>query len=363
MFLAVRELKHSKLRFLLIGLIMILITCLVFIISGLAEGLSADNGSSIQNMNADALVLQSDVDKRLDRSVLSEKKLDEIRDLGIDAVPLGQKMASAIREGTDRKMDATFFATWAESFLVPPVVEGKSLDPDRPDGVLVDEKLKREEGLRLHDVLQDEVSGEKLRVIGFTSGQTFSHTPVIYVTTQKWAKIQPSGASNLYNGVAVRGKADAVKKIETSVDGVEAVSKEEALKSIPSYQAEQTSLNMMIAFLFVIAAFVLAVFFYVITLQKTQQFGVLKALGANTGYLAGNLIGQVILIAAVSIAVGVGGTFAMNALFPAGIPFALDTGMILQYSALLLGVAVAGSLLSLVRVAKVDAMEAIGRVD
>ena len=56
MFLAIRELKHSKLRYLLIGLIMVLVALLVFIISGLANGLSSDNASSIQNMKADYFV-------------------------------------------------------------------------------------------------------------------------------------------------------------------------------------------------------------------------------------------------------------------------------------------------------------------
>ena len=51
MFLAIRELKHSKVRYLLIGLIMVLVAWLVFIISGLANGLSAENASSILCMD------------------------------------------------------------------------------------------------------------------------------------------------------------------------------------------------------------------------------------------------------------------------------------------------------------------------
>lgn len=39
---------------------------------------------------------------------------------------------------------------------------------------------------------------------------------------------------------------------------------------------------MIIAFLLVIAALLIGVFFYVITLQKTQQLGVLKAIGTKT---------------------------------------------------------------------------------
>ncbi|MCM3338847.1 hypothetical protein M3650_09365 [Paenibacillus sp. MER TA 81-3] len=40
MFLAIRELKRAKSRFVLIGLIMVLVACLTLIVSGLANGLS-----------------------------------------------------------------------------------------------------------------------------------------------------------------------------------------------------------------------------------------------------------------------------------------------------------------------------------
>ncbi|MEB9935945.1 ABC transporter permease, partial [Bacillus cereus] len=56
MFLALRELKQSKLRYGLIGLIMVLLSFLVLVISGLANGLSYDNASSIQNMEANKFV-------------------------------------------------------------------------------------------------------------------------------------------------------------------------------------------------------------------------------------------------------------------------------------------------------------------
>ncbi|HHQ0972437.1 TPA: ABC transporter permease, partial [Listeria innocua] len=42
MFLALRELKHSKLRYILIGLIMVLIAWLVLFVTGLANGLAND---------------------------------------------------------------------------------------------------------------------------------------------------------------------------------------------------------------------------------------------------------------------------------------------------------------------------------
>lgn len=58
---------------------------------------------------------------------------------------------------------------------------------------------------------------------------------------------------------------------------MEVITKSDAVSAIPGYKEEQGSLLMMIAFLYVISAFVLAVFFYVITIQKTSQFGILKS--------------------------------------------------------------------------------------
>ena len=55
---------------------------------------------------------------------------------------------------------------------------------------------------------------------------------------------------------------------------------------MPGYTAENGTIMMMLVFLIVISAFVIAVFFYVLTIQKTQQFGVMKAIGASNGFIA-----------------------------------------------------------------------------
>ncbi len=54
-----------------------------------------------------------------------------------------------------------------------------------------------------------------------------------------------------------------------------------SIASIQDLKKEQGTLTMIIAFLLVIAALLIGVFFYVITLQKTQQLGVLKAIGTK----------------------------------------------------------------------------------
>lgn len=58
MFLAWREIKHTKVRYALIGFIMILIIWLVLFVTGLANGLASDNASAIKESPASYYVLE-----------------------------------------------------------------------------------------------------------------------------------------------------------------------------------------------------------------------------------------------------------------------------------------------------------------
>ncbi|MPY67933.1 FtsX-like permease family protein [Deinococcus sp. SDU3-2] len=115
-------------------------------------------------------------------------------------------------------------------------------------------------------------------------------------------------------------------------------------------------------FLVVVAAFVMAVFFYVLTLQKTPQFGLLRAIGASTRTLAGSLVAQMLLLTTLAVALAALITLGLVTLLPAGIPFALTPSVLLAASALLIGVAALSSLLSLRSIARVDPLIAIGTV-
>lgn len=381
MFLAIRELKHSKTRYLLISLIMILIAWLVLFVSGLAKGLSSDNASSIQNMNADYLVVDQNSDHRLNRSVMTDDLLAEIRSAAdksgdeIEAAPLGVQMSSVTQAGSPRKIDATFFAIEAEGLLAPKLAEGRMIDDTAVDEAVADRSFKAEEGLKLGDVIEDQASGRQFTIVGFTEGQSFSHAPVIHVNFAAWKTIaggpraageevkdEDGNVGNVaFNAIALKASDTAAERIGTEMSGVEVISKSEALKGIPGYKEEQGSLLMMIAFLFIIAAFVLAVFFYVITIQKMNQFGVLKAIGAKTGFLVRSMLAQVLSLSIFSLAVGIALTYGVAFMLPDSMPFELNFKLVGGSSLLFLAVAVAGSLLSLYRVAKVDAIEAIGR--
>lgn len=364
MFLAIRELKQSKLRYLLVALIILLVAFLVFMISGLAQGLSADNASAIQHLKGNYFVLDSDSGHRLNRSSVPGKVTDELGKEGITAVEkLSVEMFSAKLGSKDKNVDIALFATNSDGYLVPEPAEGEPIH-NKGTEILVDSSLKRE-GLQIGDTLKMGPEDTPFTVKGFVDGSRFSHTPVVYMDPKGFKKLEGTRAKTVsdqepkVNTIIFQTEDSHIQALKQALSEYEIATQKDILKNLPSYSQEQASLNMMIGFLFVIAAFVLAVFFYVITLQKRNQFGVLKALGAKTSYLAANLLGQVMLVTSVCVILSIVITYGVKQILPEAMPFSLNPATVVIYSIILLAVSLAGSLLSLIQIAKVDPVEAI----
>ena len=370
MFLALRELRHSRLRYLLIAAIITLIAWLVFLLSGLANGLSTDNGAALIHMKADHLVFQSNVKLYLHRSILPMSDVQADKQVpGVSATaPLGHLTVTVQRGASSTQIDSTMLAIDPVSFIAPKITSGQALDPSGGNGVVIDDTFKRH-GVKLGDELLVTPAGQRLHVIGFTTGQTYNHLPVIFTNIPLWQSIKfaapgsAGGVTDPISAVAARMNNGSASLVEQQVPGVDVATRNVALQSLPGYSEENGTITMMLVFLFVIAAFVLAIFFYVITLQKSSQFGVLKALGASTRFLALDLIGQVMILTIVGVVVGVILTFAVSTIIPADLPFALSYRLIVTYGIVLLLVGFAGSLISLRRIARIDPLVAIGRVD
>jgi len=345
MFLAIRELFYAKTRFLLIGFIIVLIASLIFIISGLAKGLSANNASALQELPADYIVMEKGADTELAKSLVPKQALESIQDIkGIqDVAPLTVRMANTTTT-SGKAVDLALFITDEKSMLLPKAIQGKSLASKKD--ILVDQTIQ-DDGVKLGEKLT--FADQTFHVAGFTEDQRYSHTPVAYMTDNQADKV---------NAFAIKTSMDQ-QQVQDKLKNYSVFTKKEALKGIPSYSEEQASLNMMIVFLLIIAAFVLAVFFYVMTLQKRGQFGILKALGAKTGYLIKNLLGQVATISVVCIAIGAGLTYVIGNVLPDGMPFVISASSLLQSSLLILVMALLGSLVSMFQVAKIDPLEAI----
>ncbi|PZX02942.1 putative ABC transport system permease protein [Psychrobacillus insolitus] len=375
MFLALKELKHGKLRFTMIGLIIVLIAWLVFILSGLGNGLSTLSAATIKNWEAEHVVYENGAGATFSKSLLSQSLQSEIEaQPGVEEVaPFSQAViailpTAGVTEG-EKKVDTALLGIEAGTFLHPEVVEGKALDPNIKNGVVGNIILKDQKGYAIGDVIAIDGSELEVEIIGFVENETFNHLPSLFanmdfVRDYKYAAPgSNNGVEDAINAFAVLGKDVDAEQMIKAVDGVEVVTKSAAINGMPGYTAENGTIMMMLVFLIVISAFVIAVFFYVLTIQKTQQFGVMKAIGASNGFIARAIVSQVFVLSFFSILVGIGLTYLTAMVFPEEMPFNLDPALVITYGIVLLAISVGSSLFSVRRISKIDPLTALGRVE
>jgi len=373
MYLAIREMRYAKGRYALIATIMVLVSFLVLFVTGLAQGLAYDNAASVKNMAATHFVLEQDSNHRFTRSQVDQDQLNQARSVvgQENAEPLGVKMTTVSPTGDTKKIDVTLFMVNPEGWLAPTVTEGSPITDQTKGQVVVDHKLS-ESGVTIGTVLVDQASGTEWTVGGFVQNESFSHSPVVFLNEQEWLALQGSSRTSqgsvdtnanapIYNAIAIKEGSDQVDRMSAAMPNTEVITKSDAVSAIPGYKEEQGSLLMMIAFLYVISAFVLAVFFYVITIQKTSQFGILKAIGTRNGYLAGSVSLQVLVLSVGSLVISVLLVRLFESILPASMPFQLSFSTLALTCVLFILMSVAGSLFSVWKVTKIDALDAIGR--
>ncbi|PHK50118.1 ABC transporter permease [Staphylococcus edaphicus] len=349
MFLAWNEIKRNKLKFSLIIGVLIMISYLLFLLSGLASGLINMNREGIDKWQADAIVLNKDANQTVEQSIFNEK---DVKDTYNKQTTL--KQSGVIVSNGNVEENALLFGVTDNSFLIPKMIEGKKFTSNNE--VIADETLK-EKNFKIGDHLSLSQSDEKLKIVGFSESAKYNASPVLFANNQTIEKINASLGQNKTNAVVVKDKHWKDKHVNNDLEAIEI---ESFVKNLPGYQAQNLTLTFMISFLFVISATVIGIFLYVITLQKTNLFGVLKAQGFTNGYLAKVVLSQTLIIAMIGTVIGLLLTLITGAFLPSAVPIKFSAVTLVVYGVVLILVSLIGSLFSILTIRKVDPLKAIG---
>ncbi|HHO6455514.1 TPA: ABC transporter permease [Staphylococcus aureus] len=349
MFLAWNEIRRNKLKFGLIIGVLTMISYLLFLLSGLANGLINMNKEGIDKWQADAIVLNKDANQTVQQSVFNKKDIENKYKKQATLKQTGEIVSNGYQ-----KDNVLVFGVEKSSFLVPSLIEGHKATKDNE--VLADETLKNK-GFKIGDTLSLSQSDEKLHIVGFTESAKYNASPVIFTNDATIAKINPRLTGDKINAVVVRDTNWKDKKLNQEL---EAVSINDFIENLPGYKPQNLTLNFMISFLFVISATVIGIFLYVMTLQKTSLFGILKAQGFTNGYLANVVISQTLILALFGTAFGLLLTGVTGAFLPDAVPVKFDVLTLLVFAIVLMIVSVLGSLFSILTIRKIDPLKAIG---
>lgn len=356
MFLALNEIVHSKLRYALVAGVMFLIAYLVFFLTGLAYGLAQDNRTAVDKWEADYIVLSKDSNTNLGMSMITKKTAEEVK--GGEVAYLAQTPGVVTsKDNKDAgKINVSFFGIDPSQFLMPKLVEGKEFSGN--DEAVGDISLKEEYGLKIGDTVKLSGSDKTFKLTGFTENTKFNVSPVLYTILDAYQEIRfektDTSENARINAVVVRGSVDKMP------DGLEKISIAKFINELPGYNAQVLTFGFMIGFLIVIAAIVIGIFIYVLTMQKINIFGVLKAQGITGGFIARSVVAQTFLLSVFGVALGLLGTVETSLVLPDTVPFQSNWLFFGVISVLMLVVAVLGALFSVRTIVKIDPLKAIG---
>ncbi|MBU3061407.1 ABC transporter permease [Nocardia sp. NEAU-G5] len=347
MFVALRDLRAARGRFGLITLVVVMVALLVSFLSGLTAGLAHQNISALQRMSGDTVVFaDTGSAPSFDSSALTADQVRTWQRAGGSVDPVGISHSQATRTGSAPAQVALFGvdgnAFGSHTATAPGTVE-LSAPAAKTLGASAGDRI----GLGTGTFTVAAIGGD----------DWYAHTPVVWMSLADWQAAVPHGgaatilvASGVHDAAAVNSAAHTAT---TSAKG--------SLQAIGSYKAENSSLTLMTVMLFAISALVIGAFFTVWTIQRTPDIATLKALGATTGSLVRDALGQALIVLVIGVGIGVGVTTIAGMAIGSAMPFVLSATTTVLPAAALIGLGLLGAAFALRFLATTDPLTALNQ--
>jgi putative ABC transport system permease protein len=376
MFLALRDLAFAKGRFALMSMIIALVAFLMTLLSGLASGLIKNNISALMALDVTHIAFEYNERPNYRNSMVERDMWEGWRtaDGVLAAEPLGHTMFTARRPDNEPLDDVVLWGVEPGSFLEPTVFAGKQLQGPE-DGVIISALLANKHAVRLGDVIVLDRVLTKLKVIGISEEQNIAHVPVIYAPMRKWqeatygppggpppGEVLPDILFDYASVIALKLAPEADIEALDIDEGTVSLDKNSAYAASSGYKEEVQTVQMIQAFMVIISALVIGAFFTIWTIQRTQEIGLVKALGGSSGYLLKDTMGQALIVMFLAVSLGtLVAVWLGLSLEESGKPFMLVRDDILGSSGLLIVAGLVGSMVSVRLITRIDPIIALGR--
>lgn len=319
LFLAIRNLMQEKTRLLISVGGVAFSVLLIMSIQGLYQGWSNKIGEYIRTVPADYWVTQTGATDMFHTPSVLPLKLGDFL-AGVDGVatakPFSGRRVSIEHNGKD--INLYVIADDTENNVGAParVVEGKSA-PAKGE-IIIDRTVGRSEDIRIGDTLS--VAGRRLRVSGYSDGGYILSFSFAFATKDDAENIlQLPNATNFFLVTVKDGvdKSAVASRIEAE-PAVDAITKDRFVENNTNIVRDTFLPIIMVLLLIGIAVgmTVIGLTIFTSTIEKSREYGVLKAIGVSnrqlytvvvqqaiTAAVAGYLLGAVLALA-VSAAAG-----------------------------------------------------------
>lgn len=353
MYLALKEIRHEKLRYTLIVAMIVLITYLIFILSSLATGLAGENTEAIDSWNAKSIVLNRDANVNLSQSNITK---DQLKKANLTEKQSLIGLAPVVVKHHDRKKEsAQFVGLNKNQFIAKDLTPYSGRKIQHNHEVVVDQQFKLD-GYKLGDQVKFNSSSTKYKIVGFVKNSKLNVAPAVYGSLKNWRALRNIPGGQLAGSAIISKTAN----FKVSDKALKTYSNSYVISKLPGYSAENTTFGFMIGFLMVISLVIIAVFLYILTIQALPTYAVLRAQGIPSAVLVKNIISQSLILMAAGIAIGAVFTLITANLIPFGVPMAFNVPFLSMMAIGLLLMGLIGAAIPARKIATVDPVQVIG---
>lgn len=366
MFLGIKDMLFAKGRFALMGSVVALITLLLVMLTGLTGGLGKQNTAALESFGADRYAFgttgsgQAEV-SFTNSSITAQTASDWKNTAGItSAEPIGFTQTKV--EGNSSAAAAVVGVDPASSLIHDSVGSAVSGREDvSGQQVVLSETVATDTGVGVGDQLS--IAGQEFTVAGISADTFYSHSPVVWASTESWQGItrqtHVSGDAAVVGTVlALKGTTDWEAAASSTHTAVTTVSG--SFAGLAAFASEQGSLKTMQGFLYAISALVIISFLTVWTIQRTRDLAIVRALGGSTSYLMKDAISQAAIVLFIGAGLGLLVGWALGSLAANAVPFQLSALTLIGPALGIWVLGIFGSLIATARVSKIDPMIALG---
>ena len=280
--LALTELRRRPSRFATATVILTLIAILLMFLGGLLDGLINSSVGALRVQQADAIVydstaqasfVRSRIDPELHATVEAVPGVTEVGGLGL--VQVGARVPG---NGPRDLASVALFGYEIAPSGVP--------DPP-PDGQAYADDVLKTDGVEVGMTIELGPARTPVEIIGFVSDTSYSGQGALWASPTTWrdtlAANRPGAqvADGVFQALVVQGDVDDLPAvIDAATDGrTESFTVPEAVDAIPGVEQQRSTFGQIIGVTVAIALVVIALFFALLTVERTALYGVLKALG------------------------------------------------------------------------------------
>jgi len=372
--LALRELRRSKVRFILLTVAIGLLVFLAFFMQTLLVNLLGFFTGALEHQSATVLVYGKDARRSLEGSVITPAQVAAVGAVeGVGSSgPLGERSFTVRANGKD--VDAILFG-YDLGGPGEPTRMTTGLLPQRA-GEGVGSSIDADQGFGVGDTVEIVPGGAgagtplPIRIVGTADKSRFSVLPTVFVSWDTYvaaAKVaNPAATTVLPSAVAVipaKGvsPADLAARINRAVPGVDALTRDQAVADAPGVSSVSQSFSLIIGLTYIVITIVIGFFFVILTVQKTASLTLLRAIGADTRTLVGALFVQVLIVVVLAMGIGAG-ILALAALGSSPVfPISADPALIARVGGTILVLALLAALVAARRIARIDPIDAVNR--